>query len=106
MGWRAEIIVSYNADDKYHHVYATTHGDSKDDALAGAQFVYDSFNKEKERFVRALPVANSEVDFDTKETNHRGFVRFSFSDKNGQTRLVDDSRKIPGIGAIKEVLNG
>lgn len=46
-------------------------------------------------FFRVTPEVVSEVDYDTKETRHRGIIRFS-------AKEIDTSRldKIPSIGEI------
>lgn len=76
MGWRAEILLSFS--EGTYHLYATTEGDTADDALAGAQEIYAAWANGHQSFIRALPTVSSDVDFDTKQTRHRGFVRFSF----------------------------
>jgi hypothetical protein len=93
MAWRAQIFLSYG--EGMHHVYANVDGDSQNDALAGARYIYDAFPKEKMRWVRALPVANSEVDFDSKKPIHSGFVRFSYNDQDGPTKIVDGMTSFP-----------
>jgi hypothetical protein len=82
MTWRAEIILS-SQSEPVCHVQAWTTGDSKEDALAGAQFIFDKFGSGCERLVRAYPEADSEKNFDTRETRHRGYVRFSIVNRPG-----------------------
>lgn len=93
MGWRAEILLSFS--DGMFHLYATTDGDTHDDALAGAQEIYDTYANSHQSFIRSLPVATSERNFDTKQMRHRGFVRFWFLPTNGPNQIVKSDAQIP-----------
>ncbi len=100
MGWTAEIMVS-DAGAGFKHLYATTEGDSKADALEGAQAIFDAFAAGKEAFIRTMPEAFSDTDFDTKITSHKGFVRFSFGPHAGSHHFpVNDVQKIFGFGQV------
>jgi len=83
MTWSVTVQVSRD-ESGAHHVYAVSDGDNKDDSLAAVQFVKDNFVRGRLTAMRVEPEAESERDFDTKLTRHRGFVRFTFFDVPGE----------------------
>ena len=90
MGWTAQIIVS-DGGSGFKHLYATIDGDSHAEAIEGAQSIYEGFGSNRECFIRVLPEAHSETDFDTKITRHRGFVRFSFGPNDGPHHMPSEN---------------
>lgn len=79
--WTAELIVSpqsavENVD--FVHCIAKVLGKTEADALSGAKAIFDLFAKGRETFIRTEPEADTYTDFDTKEKQYRGYVRFSF----------------------------
>lgn len=90
MAWRAEIILSSSPETDFYNVQVFVDGDSHDDALNGAKLIFDRFGAGCERFIRVVPEASSERDFDTKELKHRGYTRFSFADKPGVDHVASN----------------
>jgi hypothetical protein len=83
--WTADIVLSpewWRKADLIHLV-ARVEGKTEEDALAGAQSVLDLFAKGRDAWIRTRPEAVSDLNFDTQEVRHRGFVRFSFKLKAG-----------------------
>jgi hypothetical protein len=75
-GWVSRILISDPPQDWYH-VYATTIGVTQQAAIEAAEFTLQLLAAHREAVIRVKPEASSHTDFDTKETRHRGFVRFS-----------------------------
>jgi hypothetical protein len=76
--WIAELIVSPQSEMAgFMHCTGMVTGKTQEHALEGARIVLDLFAKGRNTFIRTPPEANSETDFDTKETHHLGYVRFS-----------------------------
>jgi hypothetical protein len=82
-GWRAEVLHSEDPQVEVYHVYCDVNGTSHDAALAGAEWVLEHFAGGRIAYIRVRPEANSEKCFDTKETKHAGFVRFSYRPEAG-----------------------
>jgi hypothetical protein len=110
--WTAEIICSPQpqASDQLNHVQAKTLGLTKEDALAGAQFVLDLFAKGRLAYIRAMPEAHSDkVNFSKTEmmTNtgdiiHQGYVRFSFRCEDGDWHYPEsDVVQLRGFGSLE-----
>ena len=75
----AEVIFSPPSEMReYMHATAMVDGKPAEDALTGARIVLDLFAKGRNAFIRVQPEAASDTNFDTKETKHLGYVRFSF----------------------------
>ena len=78
-GWTAEVIFSPPSRmDDFMHCTAMVDGETKESALVGAKVILDLFAKNRTTFVRTPPEADSDTNFDTKLTIHRGYTRFSF----------------------------
>jgi hypothetical protein len=82
-GWRAEVLHSDGPQAAVYNVYCDVRGISNDTALAGAEWVLDHFAGGRVAHIRDMPEATSEKCFDTKETKHAGFVRFSYRPEAG-----------------------
>jgi len=97
VSWSAQINIS-NADNGFRHVHGMTTGSSAEEALHGAEVIFELIcPKDREAFIRAAPEVASETDFATKETFHRGFVRFTVCpDKEGQRHYPE-----PNDGTIR-----
>jgi hypothetical protein len=94
--WTAEILFSpASALSAFMHCTARVKASTNDDALAGAQCVLDLFAKGRKTYLRVLPEANKETDFDTKETKIEGFVRFSFSLEPGEWMVPEPTLDLP-----------
>lgn len=77
--WSAEILFSPQSEmQEFMHATAKIAGETEEYALNGAQIVLDLFAKGRNTFVRVPPEANSDTNFDTKETAYLGYARFSF----------------------------
>lgn len=82
--WTAEVLVSPQPVMlDFVHCIAKVTGKTEADALRGAQCVLDLFAKGRETYVRNKPESDTQTNFDTKETQHFGFVRFSFRLESG-----------------------
>lgn len=83
--WTAELIVSPQSGmADFVHVQAKIIGKTEADALKGAEVVLDLFAKGRETYVRTKPEADTFTDFDTKEKQARGYVRFSVRLESGR----------------------
>jgi hypothetical protein len=82
------------------NVIARTIGETREDALAGAEFVLNAFAFGRLAYIRVKPEANSETDFDTKVTRHRGFVRFSYRLESGDWQYPEINTIIPSLGGF------
>lgn len=97
--WVATVIASPEADENgFFNVYATTLGSTLSDALTAATYVLDAFALGRTAFIRVVPEAHSEVLYDHKITQHRGFVRFSYKLEPGTWLYPDPAIKIPLTG--------
>lgn len=88
-GWVATIVTGESFDG-FYPVYVMTVGNTKEMALAGAVHVLNALAFGREALIRCEPEAFSEMDFDTKITNHGGFVRFSYKLEPGVWQKVGD----------------
>ena len=79
MSWNAEVLISKN--EYGLHVYCRTVGDTSDEALDGAKKVFEAFAERRGALVRVAPEVYSDIDFDTKNEQHRGYCRFTVTDK-------------------------
>jgi hypothetical protein len=86
MAWAAQISLSFA--EGWHHLYAMVDGDAPEEVHAAAQMIFDSFATGHETFVRMLPEAVSEKDFDSKITRHRAWTRISFRLEDGPHHLL------------------
>ena len=80
-GWIAEILLSDLPTSEYQdwvHLQAQTIGGSEKLALEAADWVLQYFGNGRTCMIRAKPEATTYVDFDTKITHYRGYVRFSW----------------------------
>jgi hypothetical protein len=94
--WQAEVLFSpASALSAVMHCTARVKAETNDDALSGAQCVLDLFARGRKAFLRVLPEANKETDFDTKETKIEGFVRFSFSLEAGEWMVPEPTLDLP-----------
>lgn len=91
MTWCARIDIS-KQDNGYYHLSASTLGSDQDEALAAAKFIKAEFSTGRSTLMRAEPEAGSDVNFDTKEELHRGYVRFTFRCEPGA--LIDASDQV------------
>lgn len=100
--WFASVLVSDGPQPNgLYHVTVKTLGDTNKDALAGAQFVLDVFAKGRIAYVRVNPEAHSDTDYDTKQTTHQGFARFSFKMEAGEWQSVADRAVVIGFGDLQ-----
>ena len=83
MTWVLNIHVS-REDTGNHHVYAVSDGDTREEALAAVRLAKEVFVRDRLTAMRVEPEVESDTDFDTKETRHRGLVRFTFVDEAGE----------------------
>jgi hypothetical protein len=88
MWWVEELYLNRD-ENGYHHLSARVAGTSEAEALVGAEHVYGLFDG-KARFVRKLPTAASDVDYETGIASYRAYVRFSYLDESGETKLPKD----------------
>lgn len=95
---RAEVILTKSGD--LWHLQAWSKGESADQALAAVSLIYEAFTKRFETWVRAVPEVTNEQDFDTKTMRHAGFVRFSFSEREGPIHMPESSAGDSSFGAI------
>ncbi len=109
--WTARVLLS--DDLSPHGIWSAecrTEAASAPIALAAAEKVLSLFAKGRTAFIRCAPEAMSEKDFDTKETKHRGFVRFSFMQEPGEWVHRDPNEKISlayaGMADDREVAHG
>lgn len=96
-GWVATVFVS-PPHDGFYPVYCRTSGDTQEKALEAAQYVLEAFALGREAFIRVKPEAHSDTDFDTKETYHRGFVRFSYKLEPGCWHYPDPNPFVGSLG--------
>lgn len=80
-----------------------TRGDTNDEALSLASVIFDAFTANMETYVRVAPEAHSSTDFDTKQTQHSGFVRCSFYLRPGShhMRVSMDKLQICSLGVAE-----
>lgn len=91
------MTVSWHGE--FTNISAKVDADSGDEAREVAEMVLNGFAGGKLTVIRAAPEAISETDFDTKETRHRGYVRFTFSDQPGEWRYSDAVAPCIGFAA-------
>ena len=90
VNWTATVLIAPQAEsDDILHCEIRTIGATLKDALAGATIVSDLFAKHRTAFIRAMPEAASDTNFDTKETKHCGYARFSFKLESGAWHLPE-----------------
>jgi hypothetical protein len=97
--WVATVLSLSHPSEGFFHIYATTIGETKEDAFAGAEYVLNAFAFGRLALIRAKPEANSETDFDTKLTRHKGFVRFSYRLEAGEWQYPDPP-VMAGLGSV------
>lgn len=87
MSWTALIqLIRHDPTEQTvggYSIMATVDSDNAAAALDGANKVAELFAEGNLTFFRVRPEASSERDFDTNETRHRGFVRFTTFDVAG-----------------------
>ncbi len=94
--WQAEVLFSpASALSGVMHCTARVKAQTNDDALTGGQCVLDLFARGRKTFLRVLPEANREVNFETKESKIEGFVRFSFSLEPGEWMIPEPTLDLP-----------
>ena len=98
--WAALVLVSDAPKDLYH-VTVRTNGESDVDALMGAQFILNAFAEGRTAYVRVPPEVHSDTDFDTKETRHIGYARFSFKFEAGQWQTIVEPTIPIGFGNLQ-----
>ena len=84
MAWSATITFIGEQANGVAHITARVNGDAESEALRGAECILKLLATGKKALIRARPEAVSETDFDTNETFHRGYVRFSMIDEPGE----------------------
>jgi|SRR5580693_563577 hypothetical protein len=90
--WAATVLLTPQDADVLHCV-AFVNGRTAESALKGADKVLNLFAKGREAYLRVEPESYSEVDSNTKELKHAGFVRFSFRKEPGRWHLPDKSHE-------------
>lgn len=73
----AEAIISVGADG-WMHAQVRVIGTTEGDALSLTSMVTERLVRDAEVVYRAVPAADTAINFETRETEHRGFARFSF----------------------------
>ena len=86
--WTSNVVISKD-DNGLFHVYCKTEGTSEPAALEGAQFAYDVLAAGRLHYVRCLPTATSEKSFDSGQTEHRGYTRFSMKLEPGSAVMPE-----------------
>lgn len=89
----------YPKDGVTHFSADATSDASATDAQQAAEALLERIAGHRETYVRAIPCATSDRDFDTKTAMHRAFVRFSYMDCNG-TRHLPEPSQTAGFGVI------
>ena len=84
MSWSACVQISNTGS--HSHVIVQTESDVLDDALRGCQSIMDKLTDGKNHFVRSIPLAKEDRNFETGVTTMRGYCRFTVLDD-------DDGRK-------------
>src|SRR5882762_1655114 len=98
-GWVATILTGKASPEGFFNIYATTIGETKEDALAGAEYVLNAFAFGRLAFIRVAPKAHSDFDFDTKLTRNNGIVRLSYKLEAGEWHYPEINTVIPGFGS-------
>lgn len=93
-GWVATILTNFPIDG-WTHVYCTSIGESRGQALEACEWVLNSLAMGREAFIRVKPESSSDLDFDTKINHHRGIVRFSFKLTAGGWAYPEPNLNIP-----------
>jgi hypothetical protein len=81
--------------DGWYQVYCTTMGDTKALAFEGAEHVLNALAFGRTAAIRVRPEASSDTDFDTKETHHKGIVRFIYRLDAGEWHYPEPTMTIP-----------
>lgn len=97
---RAEVVLTKSGD--LWHLQARSEGESAEQALTAVQVIYDAFTRRFETWVRAVPEVASDQDFDTKAMRHAGFVRFSFTEREGPIHMPEMPTGDVSFGLIAE----
>jgi len=92
--WVATIAVSGipYPEDGLFHVSCFTVGASQYEANAAAWYVLRHFAAGRVAFIRVEPTAESHRNHLTKETTHRGCVRFSYKLEPGEWTRADQTK--------------
>jgi hypothetical protein len=95
--WTAEVMISPPRVEMpgYIHCQARVKAQTNDDALIGAQYILNLFAKGRKAFIRVVPEANRETDFNTKEDRIEGYVRFSFALEAGEWIVPEPTLDLP-----------
>lgn len=93
--WVATVLAGSPSPDGIIQIYCTTTGATPADAMTAATFVLNAFAHGRQAMIRCAPEARSETDFDTKITNHLGFVRFSYKLESGEWTFPEHETSIP-----------
>lgn len=98
--WVATIFASPWPDPSgFYSICAITVGSSAINAEFAANYVLAHFANGRLAVIRVRPQANSEKDFATQITHHRGIVRFSYKLEPGSWHWIDEDKiQIPSIG--------
>lgn len=84
MSWQAVVICSEQTPGGDHfHFEIKVDASSKEEALSGVTKLTEIIAKGKTTIFRFMPEADSQVDFNSKETLHRGYSRFTLVDRPG-----------------------
>lgn len=94
MAARIEVVIGKD-DQGTYHLIGQAIGDSKEECQALAEFVTKAFTEGRETYMRIEPESDTWKDFDTKEIQHRGYVRFSFLDHPGPIHEPERFVSIP-----------
>ena len=98
-GWRAEVFISPRPRDDWICLESKIDGDSEAQALAGAQWIMDSFGKGRTCMVRVPPEADTFRDFDMQKNLYRGYVRFSFENvPHHWYQISSNNIPLPSLG--------
>lgn len=80
----AHIEIRIGKDDQgTYHLIGKATGESKEECQTLVELAAKAFTDGRETYMRIKPESDTWTDFDTKETQHRGYVRFSFLDRPG-----------------------
>jgi hypothetical protein len=101
-GWLAELTVSDEiSPDGLVHCQVRVRGDSQEQALKATQYLFQMFTGGRESYIRAYPEALSDLDFDTKQTLHQGYARFSVQtlpDRQTDLTVITGQMFFKGLG--------
>lgn len=101
--WNAEILLFPQEPlSDYINLTAYVRGHTQETSLEGARRILNLFAEGRFACIRVLPEGVSEIDFDTKETEHRAYVRFTFRLGTGEWCYP----KSEGSISLTELTNG